>query len=56
MKKLLRNSIALVKEMMEQAEVQNVAWMDTKKIIADILTKKGGNASWMKSVIEQNKL
>ena len=54
--KLLRNSIALVKEMVERAEVQNVAWVDTNEMLADTLTKKGGNAWWIKSVIENNKL
>ena len=41
---------------MEKSEVQNVAWVDTKKMLADILTKRGGNAWWIKSVIENNKM
>ena len=54
--KLLRNSIALVKEMVERSEVQTVDWVETSKMLADTLTKKGGNASWIKSVIETNQL
>ena len=54
--KLLRNSIALVKEMVEKSEVQEVDWVATTDMLADTLTKKGGNAGWIKSVIETNKL
>ena len=52
--KLLRNAIALVKEMLERSEVEVIEWVDTKSMLADTLTKKGGNAKWIKSVIESN--
>jgi hypothetical protein len=54
--KLLRNSIALVKEMIERSEVEIIVWVDTLKMLADTLTKKGGNALWIKNVIERNEL
>ena len=54
--KLLRNSVALVKEMLEKSEVEIIDWVDTKNMLADTLTKKGRNAMWIKSVIERNEL
>ena len=52
--KLLRNSVALIKEMVELNQVQNIEWVETTKMLADILTKRGGNGSWIKSVMSQN--
>jgi hypothetical protein len=43
--KLLRNSIALIKEMVDFKEVKNIDWVDTSAILADSLTKRGGNSS-----------
>ena len=54
--KLLRNSIALVKEMVERCEVETVDWVETSNMLADTLTKRGGSAWWIKSVMEQNEL
>ena len=52
--KLLRNSIALIKEMVERGEVSCVDWVDTTNMLADILTKKGGDGSWIKTVLSTN--
>ena len=52
--KLLRNSIALIKEMMEKNEVKSVNWVETSRMLADILTKKGGNGSWIRDVVSRN--
>ena len=54
--KLLQNSIALVKEMVARKEVQTVDWVETSDMLADTLTKRGGNAGWIKSVIKKNEL
>ena len=54
--KLLRNSIALIKEMIEQFEVKTVDWVATSDMLANILRKRGGSAWWIKSVMEQNTL
>ena len=51
---MLRNSIALVKEMIEHSEVHRVDWVETSEMLADILTKKNGNAKWIKEVITRN--
>ena len=52
--KLLRNSVALIKEMMEKSEVKKVDWVETSEMLADILTKKGGPGIWIKEVISRN--
>ena len=52
--KMLRNSIALIKEMVDRSEVKNVEWVDTHDMLADALTKKGGNDAWIKQVLRHN--
>ena len=52
--KLLRNSIALIKEMMDKGEVKSIDWVDTSSMLADILTKKGGDGTWIKTVLSTN--
>ena len=52
--KMLRNSIALIKEMLEKKEVLNVDWVETDDMLADVLTKKGGNYTWIKNVLTRN--
>ena len=54
--KLLRNSIALIKQMVENREVKRVDWIETGGMLADALTKLGGNGRWIKDVISRNKL
>ena len=48
--KLLRNSIALMKEMVEKGEVKTIDWVETSKMLADIMTKQGGNGAWIKTL------
>ena len=52
--KMLRNSIALIKEMIDKHEVSSVDWVETDDMLADILTKRGGNGLWIKNVISKN--
>jgi len=52
--KMLRNSIALIKEMIDKHEVSSVDWVETHNMLADILTKRGGNGLWIKNVISKN--
>ena len=54
--KLLRNSIALIKEMVDQSQVDKVHWVETGEMLADTLTKTGGNRSWIKLVMEKNQI
>ena len=53
--KLLRNSIALIKEMLERNEVKSVKWVESDDMLADVLTKKGGNNTWIKDILTNNK-
>ena len=39
-RKLLRNAVADLKEKFVQKEVESYSWLDTKDMIADILTKE----------------
>ena len=52
--KMLRNSVALMKEMLEKQEVKNIKWVDTTRMLADILTKKNGNGAWIRRVVSEN--
>ena len=52
--KMLRNSIALIKEMLDRNEVKTVQWVETHDMLADALTKKGGNDFWIKEVLRRN--
>ena len=52
--KLLRNSIALIKEMIDRRETKKIDWVDTSHMLADILTKQGGNGAWIKNVVSHN--
>ena len=52
--KLLRNSIAMMKEMVEKGEVKTIDWTETSKMLADIMTKQGGNGTWIKQVVSRN--
>ena len=52
--KLLRNSVALMKEMVERGEVRKIDWVETSRMLADIMTKQGGNGSWIKNVVSRN--
>ena len=52
--KLLRNSVALIKEMKEKKEVKEVEWVETSGMLADVLTKRNGNGSWIRNVVSKN--
>ena len=54
--KLLRNSIALMKEMLEKNEVEKIKWVKTDDMIADVLTKRGGNSAIIKEVVTRNRV
>ena len=54
--KILRNSIALMKEMIEKSEVKYVRWVETSSMLADVLTKRGGSGSWIKDILAQNRI
>ena len=56
--KLLRNTIASIKEMMQLGMVSSVDWVSTLNQLADCLTKAGSanKADWLLSVAKTNAL
>ena len=54
--KLLRNSIAGIKELMELKMVKEVNWVPTQKQLADCMTKRGHKSDWLLSVAKNNRL
>ena len=54
--KLLRNTIAAIKELIERKMLKDVHWVPTDKQLADCLTKMGKNANWLLKVASRNNL
>ena len=56
--KILRNTIAAIKELVENGMVEAVNWVPTDKQLADCLTKKGSQskADWLLNVMFSNSL
>ena len=56
--KLLRNTIASMKELLQLGMVSSVDWVSTDNQLADCMTKKGTfkKADWLLSVARTNKL
>ena len=54
--KILRNSIAGMKELFDLKMVKDVNWVPTQKQLADCMTKQGKNAGWLLSVGSRNNL
>ena len=52
--KLLRNSIAGMKELMQCGAVEKIQWVSTDKQLADCMTKKGKNASQLLDIAREN--
>ena len=51
--KYLRINIAMLKEMLEKGEINSVEWIDTKKQLANCLTKKGASPATLIEAITQ---
>ena len=54
--KLLRCSIAGMKELMDFGMIKDVYWVPTSDQLADCLTKRGKNAQWLIRVASNNHL
>ena len=52
--RLLRNSIAGMKELIENKMVNDVKWVPTNKQLADCLTKKAKKGDWLLDVVGTN--
>ena len=54
--KILRNSIASIKELMDLKMVEEVSWVPTKHQLADCMTKRGQTSGWLLRVASHNRL
>ena len=54
--KLLRNSIAGIKELMDLKMVKNVTWVPTFKQLSDCMKKRGKNSDWLLKVASTNSM
>jgi hypothetical protein len=54
--KLLRSSVAGIKQLIELKMVEDVEWVPTAEQLADCMTKKGEKAEWLLKVSSQNRL
>ena len=54
--KLLRNSVAGIKELLDLKMVEEVDWVPTDQQLADCMTKKGKKAEWLLKVSRNNML
>ena len=56
--RLLRNTVALLKELMQNKMVKSIQWVPTDKQLADCMTKKGSKdkANWLLDVAKTNYL
>ena len=54
--KLLRNSIAAMKELIDYEMIQDVIWVPTKDQLADSLTKRSYKNDWLLRVCQSNKI
>ena len=54
--KLLRNSIAGLKELMDMKLIDDITWVPTSNQLADCMTKKGNNSGWLLRVGSYNRL
>ena len=54
--KLLRSSVAGIKQVIELKMVEDVDWVPTAEQLADCMTKKGKRAEWLLQVSSRNRL
>ena len=56
--KLLRNTIASLKELLQDGMVRSIEWVPTKQQLADCMTKKGSKdkANWLLEIGSNNKM
>ena len=54
--KLLRSSLAGIKQLIELKMVEDVHWVPTAEQLADCMTKRGKKAQWLLKVSSRNRL
>ena len=53
-KKALRQSIASLKQLLEDDEVERYSWIEGTEIVADILTKVGSKRKALEEIVKDN--
>ena len=54
--KRLRIEVGIVKEMVENKQISKIEWIESKKQIPDILTKKGVSVNLLRAVLSESHL
>ena len=54
--RMLRSTIASIKELLTMKMIEKIQWVPTHKQLADGLTKKGRRSDWLMTVLESNTL
>ena len=54
-RKLLRNSITDLKKRLEDGSIQSYSWLDTKDMVADLLTKESKDDDAILDIVQENK-
>ena len=54
--RMLRSTIASIKELLTMKMIEKIQWVPTHKQLADGLTKKGRRSDWLMNVLESNSL
>ena len=52
--KALRQSVASLKQSMEDGDVEQYSWIEGKEIVADVFTKQGSNREALDEIIKKN--
>ena len=52
--KLLRQSIACLKQNLEEGEIQQYSWISGHEIVADVFTKQGSERRVLEEILTQN--
>ena len=53
--KALRQSIAYLKQALEEGEITGYSWIQREEIVADVFTKQGSKRDALGEIMDQNK-
>ena len=50
----LRTDVAVLRDMLERGEIEEVSWVDTSLQLADCLTKRGASSRQLRAAVSRN--
>ena len=53
--KVLRQSVAHLKQALEEGEIVGFSWIEGSEIVADIFTKQGSKREVLEEIVEENR-